>query len=124
MKPALCAVLLLLLSGCQINPYTFSPHWTSTDWYGAGVEDGRDGIKARSDEMLASDLNDPKVDRQAYLKGYTTGLDDVCQPHLLYGWGYSGKVYPEGCDSRQNAAELRKAWDKGMKEGTQSTSFH
>lgn len=124
MKPLIVALMLMLLSGCKINPYTFSPHWTDTDWYDAGVDDGRSGIKPRGDEVLASDLNDPKVDRNAYLKGYASGLEDICQPNLLYGWGVAGKIYPEGCDSKENAAELRSAWDKGSKEGTQSARLN
>ncbi|MGL4725083.1 MAG: DUF2799 domain-containing protein [Scandinavium sp.] len=120
MKPFLCALLLLLLSGCKLDPYADLPKG-ATDWYGEGIDDGRTGVKPRSDDMLASDLDDPKVNRPLYLKGYAVGLDDICQAHLLFGWGVSGKIYPEGCDSKSNAKELREAWDKGMKEGAQST---
>lgn len=123
MKPILCAVLLLLLNGCRLDPYADVPRG-KTDWYGEGIDDGRSGVVARSDERLASDLDDPKVDRKIYLQGYAVGLNDICQTHLLYGWGYTGKIYPEGCDSKEDAAALRAAWDKGMKEGTQSTTFH
>lgn len=123
MKSALCALILLLLSGCTLDPYADVPKG-STDWYGEGIDDGRSGITARSEESLASDLNDPKVDRTAYLKGYAIGLEDICQPHLLFGWGVSGKIYPEGCDSRDNASALREAWQKGMNEGAQSTRLN
>ena len=123
MKPFMCALLLLLLNGCHLDPYADVPRG-STDWYGEGIDDGRSGITARSDDSLASDLNDPKVDRKAYLKGYALGLEDICQPRLLFGWGVSGKLYPEGCDGKENAKELRAAWEKGMKEGAQSTRLN
>lgn len=123
MKPVLCALILLILSGCTLDPYADVPKG-KTDWYGEGIDDGRSGIKARSDDVLANDLNDPNVNRHAYMQGYTLGLDDICQKHLLYGWGVSGKIYPEGCDSKQNAAELRDAWHEGMKQGANITSFY
>ncbi|VED34319.1 putative lipoprotein [Escherichia coli] len=31
--------LALLVSGCQIDPYTHAPTLTSTDWYDVGMED-------------------------------------------------------------------------------------
>ncbi len=36
MRPIALALLSLFLSGCQINPYTFQPDWTSPDWFDAG----------------------------------------------------------------------------------------
>ncbi|MRS17293.1 DUF2799 domain-containing protein [Enterobacteriaceae bacterium RIT691] len=122
MKPVLCALVLLLLSGCKLDPYADVPKG-KTDWYGEGIDDGRSGISARSEQTLARDLEDPKVDQTAYLKGYAVGLEDICQAHLLYGWGVTGKMFPEGCDSKANAAALREAWNAGAKEGAQSTSF-
>jgi hypothetical protein len=123
MKPVLCALLLILLNGCTLDPYADVPKG-STDWYGEGIDDGRSGITARSDERLANDLNDAKVDRKTYLKGYAVGLQDICQAHLLFGWGVSGKIYPEGCDTTPNATALREAWQKGMNEGTQSNKLN
>jgi Protein of unknown function (DUF2799). len=123
MKPILCALLMILLSGCTLDPYADLPK-SATDWYGEGIDDGRSGITARSEERLASDLNDPKVDRHAYLKGYAVGLEDICQTRLLYGWGVSGKLFPEGCDSRPDASALREAWQKGMNEGVQSNRLN
>jgi len=123
MKPILCALLLLLLNGCQLDPYADLPK-SATDWYGEGIDDGRSGIAARSEAQLANDLNDPKVDRHTYLKGYAIGLQDICQTHLLFGWGVSGKIFPEGCDSRPDASALREAWQKGMNEGAQSNRLN
>lgn len=124
MKPVLCAFLILVLNGCQLNPYTDSPHWTGTDWYGEGLDDGRSGIVARGDQRLARDLNAPEVDHNAYMKGYRLGLEDICTTHLLFGWGVSGKIYPEGCDTRENAVELRQAWQNGMNEGAKSNRLN
>ncbi len=117
-------VMLLLLSGCQINPYTFSPHWTSTNWYEAGREDGLSGINAKSEDDLADDWNDKKVDRVSYMKGYNEGLSHICQEKLLYGWGMNGKIYPDGCDSRENARELRASWQKGLDDGSRNSRLN
>lgn len=39
MKQLICTLFVLFLSGCQIDPYTFSPTWTGTDWFDAGIQD-------------------------------------------------------------------------------------
>jgi uncharacterized lipoprotein YajG len=33
MRSIALVLLSLFLSGCQINPYTFQPDWTSPDWF-------------------------------------------------------------------------------------------
>ena len=33
MRSIIFMLLSLILSGCQINPYTFQPDWTSPDWF-------------------------------------------------------------------------------------------
>ncbi len=39
MKKFIAPLLALLVSGCQIDPYTHAPTLTSTDWYDVGMED-------------------------------------------------------------------------------------
>ena len=38
MKKFIAPLLALLVSGCQIDPYTHAPTLTSTDWYDVGME--------------------------------------------------------------------------------------
>ena len=37
MKKFIAPLLALLVSGCQIDPYTHAPTLTSTDWYDVGM---------------------------------------------------------------------------------------
>lgn len=67
------ALLVLLLSGCQINPYTFQPDWTSPSWFDAGKEDAMNGLPVKDNQALAGIFNDAHVDRSEYLRGYKDG---------------------------------------------------
>lgn len=62
MKQLISTLLILLLSGCQIDPYTHAPTWTGTDWYDAGIRDAISGYAVKDDEILADNYNDPEVD--------------------------------------------------------------
>ena len=73
MKQLISILFLLLLSGCQIDPYTHAPTWTGTDWYDAGIQDAISGYAVKDNETLADNFNDPEVDRTKYLKGYAEG---------------------------------------------------
>lgn len=94
MRLTVIPLLGLLLTACQIDPYTHQPHWTGTDWYGAGKEDAMDGVAVKSRETLAANFNDPKVDRPAYLKGYKEGQKKICQENFVYAWGLAGRIFP------------------------------
>ena len=47
MRSIALVLLLLFLSGCQINPYTFQPHWTTPDWFSAGKEDAMNACRLK-----------------------------------------------------------------------------
>lgn len=47
MRSITLMLLSLILSGCQINPYTFQPGWTSPDWFTAGKEDAMNGVPVK-----------------------------------------------------------------------------
>lgn len=117
MKRFAGALFIILLSGCQIDPYTFSPTWTGTDWYDAGIEDAIAGYAVKDNDMLADTFNDPEVDRTQYLKGYAEGQRKTCQQDLAYARGLAGKTFPASCDTVENASEIRSAWQKGADEG-------
>lgn len=57
-------LLSLVLSGCQINPYTFQPDWTNPDWFTAGKEDAMNGVPVKDNQALADSFNDSQVDRR------------------------------------------------------------
>ena len=121
----LCSLLfVLLLAGCQVDPYTHAPTPGATDWYQAGFEDAMSGAKIKSDETLSANFNDVKVNRPDYLKGYANGQQKICQRELLYAWGLAGKIFPAGCDSVADATALRQQWQKGMDEGAKAARLN
>ncbi|STM06357.1 putative lipoprotein [Escherichia coli] len=50
MKKFIAPLLALLVSGCQIDPYTHAPTLTSTDWYDVGMEDAISGSAIKDDD--------------------------------------------------------------------------
>lgn len=53
MKKFIAPLLALLVSGCQIDPYTHAPTLTSTDWYDVGMEDAISGSAIKMTMHLA-----------------------------------------------------------------------
>lgn len=120
MKQLISTLFLLLLSGCQIDPYTHAPTWTGTAWYDAGIQDAISGYAVKDNETLADNYNDPEVDRTEYLKGYAEGQRKICQPDFVYARGLTGKTCPSSCDTVENIDQLHSAWQKGANEGATS----
>ena len=124
MRLIVTPLLCLFLTACQIDPYTHQPHWTGTDWYDAGKEDAMNGVGVKSNETLAANFNDPKVDRPDYLSGYKDGQQKICQENFVYAWGLAGRIFPASCDTAENATTLRTAWQVGMNEGTKANRLN
>jgi len=124
MRLIVTLLLCLFLTACQIDPYTHQPHWTGTDWYDAGKEDAMNGVGVKSNETLAANFNDPKVDRPDYLSGYKDGQQKICQENFVYAWGLAGRIFPASCDTAENATTLRTAWQQGMNEGTKANRLN
>lgn len=120
MKQLIGTLFLLLLSGCQIDPYTHAPTWTGTAWYDAGIQDAISGYAVKDNETLADNYNDPEVDRTEYLKGYAEGQRKICQPDFVYARGLTGKTFPPSCDTVENIDQLHSASAKGANEGATS----
>ncbi|MHA0867035.1 DUF2799 domain-containing protein [Enterobacter wuhouensis] len=118
------ALLVLLLSGCQINPYTFQPDWTSPSWFDAGKEDAMNGLPVKDNQALADIFNDAHVDRSEYLRGYKDGQKKVCEEGFIHAWGLAGKSFPASCDTADNAATLHEAWQSGMEESMSSSRLN
>ncbi len=68
MRSIALTLLSLFLTGCQINPYTFQPDWTSPSWFDAGKEDAMNGLPVKDNQTLADSFNDTHVDRSEYLR--------------------------------------------------------
>lgn len=124
MKRIVILMVVFFLNGCQIDPYTHAPTWTSTDWYDAGIEDAISGISVKDNDTLADTFNDPDVDRPQYLKGYAEGQRKTCQQDFAYARGVTGKTFPASCDTVENASQLRDAWQKGADENASSTRLN
>ena len=60
MKQLISILFLLLLSGCQIDPYTHAPTWTGTDWYDAGIQDAISGYAVKDMKLLPTTSMIPK----------------------------------------------------------------
>ncbi|QLA69597.1 DUF2799 domain-containing protein [Enterobacter pasteurii] len=117
-------MLLLILSGCQIDPYTFQPHWTSPDWFSAGKEDAMNGVAVKDNQTLADSFNDPQVDRAEYLRGYADGRKKICEEGFIHAWGLAGKSFPASCANAENAARLHDSWQTGMDKSMSSTRLN
>lgn len=124
MRPAFCALMALLISGCQIDPYTHHPDWTGTNWFDAGKEDAMTGSPVKDNETLAENFNDPDVDRSDYLRGYTEGQHKICEEGFLHAWGMDGRTFPASCDTVENAGKLREAWQQGQDEGARASRLN
>jgi hypothetical protein len=124
MRSIALVLLSLLLSGCQINPYTFQPDWTSPSWFDAGKEDAMNGLPVKDNQTLADSFNDPHVDRSEYLRGYVDGQKKVCEEGFIHAWGLAGKSFPASCDTVENAAKLHTAWQQGMDESMRSSRLN
>ena len=124
MRSIALVLLLLFLSGCQINPYTFQPHWTTPDWFSAGKEDAMNGLPVKDNQTLGDSFNDSHVDRSEYLRGYADGQKKVCEEGFIHAWGLAGKSYPASCDTVENAAKLHASWQKGMDESMRSSRLN
>ncbi|MEZ6877587.1 DUF2799 domain-containing protein [Enterobacter sp. KBR-315C3_2022] len=124
MRPFPLALLVLLLSGCQINPYTFQPNWTGTDWFTLGKEDAMNGISVKDNQTLADNYHGQEVDRGEYLRGYADGQKKVCEEGFIHAWGLAGKSFPASCESTENVVKLREAWQQGMNESMRASRLN
>jgi hypothetical protein len=124
MRSIALTLLSLFLTGCQINPYTFQPDWTSPSWFDAGKEDAMNGLPVKDNQTLADSFNDTHVDRSEYLRGYADGQKRVCEEGFIHAWGLAGKSFPASCDTVENATKLRASWQKGMDEGMRSSRLN
>ena len=88
--------VLVVLSGCSAMS---KKDCLSTDWYGAGLQDGRNGYAADrvATYVVACEKHDVSVNSQEYQRGNQAGLVDYCQPDNGYRVGLSGRALPRVC---------------------------
>lgn len=69
MKKFIVFLLVLLVSGCQIDFYIYVLILISIDWYDVGMEDVILGSVIKDDDVFS----DSQVDCGLYFKGYVEG---------------------------------------------------
>lgn len=79
MKKFIAPLLALLVSGCQIDPYTHAPTLTSTDWYDVGMEDAISGSAIKDDDAFS----DSRRIAVYTLKDMPKGKRKLARPILL-----------------------------------------
>lgn len=116
-KPALCTLLFLLtgcgLTGCGSTSPPPSTGSGGSQWYQAGYHDALAGEIVRDNNTLAEWYGNPQIDRDDYLKGYSSGQAEICQPDKMLALGKQGRKFPAACDGASDADQLREQWQKG-----------
>lgn len=103
-------LLALLVSGCQIDPYTHAPTLTSTDWYDVGMEDAISGSAIKDDDTFS----DSQADRGLYLKGYAEGQKKTCQTDFTYARDFLVKAFLPAAIMLKIPANCMKYGEKGL----------
>lgn len=110
MKKFIAPLLALLVSGCQIDPYTHAPTLTSTDWYDVGMEDAISGSAIKDDDAFS----DSQADRGLYLKGYAEGQRKLARPILLMPEDFPVKAFLPAATMLKIQANCMKYGKKGL----------
>lgn len=110
MKKFIAPLLALLVSGCQIDPYTHAPTLTSTDWYDVGMEDAISGSAIKDDDAFS----DSQADRGLYLKGYAEGQKKTCQTDFTYARDFPVKAFLPAATMLKMPANCMKYGKKGL----------
>ena len=104
MKKFIAPLLALLVSGCQIDPYTHAPTLTSTDWYDVGMEDAISGSAIKDDDAFS----DSQADRGLYLKR------KLARPILLMPGDFLVKAFLPAAIMLKMPANCMKYGEKGL----------
>ena len=110
MKKFIAPLLALLVSGCQIDPYTHAPTLTSTDWYDVGMEDAISGSAIKDDDAFS----DSQADRGLYLKGYAEDKRKLARPILLMPEDFPVKAFLPAATMLKMPANCMKYGKKGL----------
>lgn len=105
------AVLPLLLAGCAVT----QEDCVSTDWRQQGLEDGFDGLVARSGYWVSQcQPHGVKVDSTAYSRGWGDGNRQYCTSEQGYRHGTLGHSYQGVCPADTEEAFLN-SYNKGLR---------
>lgn len=113
MKKFIAPLLVLLVSGCQIDPYTHAPTLTSTDWYDVGMEDAISGSAIKDDDAFS----DSQADRGLYLKDMLKGKEKLANLILPMPEGFPVKAFLQVATQWKMPANYMKY---GKKEQTKT----
>ena len=103
MKKFIAPLLALLVSGCQIDPYTHAPTLTSTDWYDVGMEDAISGSAIKDDDAFSDSQADmPKGKRK------------LARPILLMPGDFLVKAFLPAAIMLKIQANCMKYGEKGL----------
>ncbi|GAB0640328.1 DUF2799 domain-containing protein [Escherichia coli] len=107
MKKFIAPLLALLVSGCQIDPYTHAPTLTSTDWYDVGMEDAISGSAIKDDDAFS----DSQADRGLYMPKDKRKL---ARPILLMPEDFPVKAFLPAATMLKMPANCMKYGKKGL----------
>lgn len=111
MKKFIAPLLALLVSGCQIDPYTHAPTLTSTDWYDVGMEDAISGSAIKDDDAFS----DSQADRGLYtLKDMPKDKRKLARPILLMPGDFPVKAFLPAATMLKMPANCMKYGKKGL----------
>lgn len=110
MKKFIAPLLALLVSGCQIDPYTHAPTLTSTDWYDVGMEDAISAAPLKMTMHLA-------IHRRIAvytLKDMPKGKRKLARPILLMPGDFLVKAFLPAAIMLKMPANCMKYGEKGL----------
>ncbi len=110
MKKFIAPLLALLVSGCQIDPYTHAPTLTSTDWYDVGMEDAISGSAIKDDDAFS----DSQADAVYTLKDMPKDKRKLARPILLMPGDFPVKAFLPAATMLKMPANCMKYGKKGL----------
>ncbi|MEO0467027.1 MAG: DUF2799 domain-containing protein [Pseudomonadota bacterium] len=107
------ACTAVAMTGCASGPSYTAEQCSAMDWYGLGVQDGRNGqpMTALNDEIMGCREFGVEADLDAYRSGRDQGLTAYCVAPVLLDASVQGVGDPFVCEPFSE--ELRLAFETG-----------
>ncbi|NNL89666.1 MAG: DUF2799 domain-containing protein [Marinicaulis sp.] len=99
MRNFLCVAIAAVTLGACATPVMTQKECLAGDWYGAGLEDGGNGLLAAAfdDRAAACAEFESGADGRAYFEGREAGLRRLCNEAGGYEYGFTGNDYRGVC---------------------------